>query len=398
LVLLALVGIGLSAKLAWVHAVTQTGVGSGSICNVNDYVSCDTVSTSKYASFLGVPVATWGILGYSLMLATAVAGKVRRWSAAPGLLLLLSGFAVLTSMALAAISVFWIGAICLFCIATYVVDFGVLGLSWWLGRRVAPPAAVRRVVDAAKAGGLTWPAVAALAAAAGLIGLHRLPGVAGDAAAHGSVTSSERAPHAAGGPPAVSHGSGVDWGRDEGGHFWLGGGQPTLVIEEFSDYQCPHCRAVHAKLRQLVLEAAGKVKLVHHHFPLDEHCNPMLKRPFHPKACQLSALAQCAGVSGKFWDANDRLFELGAEDGPVDVPTFARTLGLETSALQACVDAPETKAALGADITLGMELKLRGTPAFRIDGKVYMAGIPGELLRAVAPHAAATFPPPAVDE
>jgi len=90
-----------------------------------------------------------------------------------------------------------------------------------------------------------------------------------------------------------------------------GAARPALTVVEYSDYQCPHCRRGHDELRGLVREHPERVRLVHRDYPLDHHCNDLLKRPFHPQACRYAVLAHCAGEQGRFWEANDVLYSLG---------------------------------------------------------------------------------------
>lgn len=69
---LSLVGLLISGyltlyKLGYLGAI-QCGTGG-----------CETVQTSEYAVFLGMPVAAWGVGAYALLLALALAGLQPRW-------------------------------------------------------------------------------------------------------------------------------------------------------------------------------------------------------------------------------------------------------------------------------------------------------------------------------
>jgi len=100
-------------------------------------------------------------------------------------------------------------------------------------------------------------------------------------------------------------------GSTADGDPWIGAREPRVVIEEYSDYQCTHCQLGHHEIRRLVKQDRNLVRVVHRHFPLDQACNPLLRRPFHPNACEYARLALCAGRQGRFWEANDYLFEHG---------------------------------------------------------------------------------------
>jgi uncharacterized membrane protein len=76
---------------------------------------CDLVQTSRWAYFLGVPTAFWGVLGFGALAHVALMRKAEDrfgWA----WLLALVGTAI--SGYLTAISVFWLDATCAYCIAS----------------------------------------------------------------------------------------------------------------------------------------------------------------------------------------------------------------------------------------------------------------------------------------
>lgn len=72
-----------------------------------------------------------------------------------------------------------------------------------------------------------------------------------------------------------------------------------VVLVEFADFQCPHCKEA-AQMLPEVLEAFGdKVVMYYKHFPLSSHT-----------ASELAARASLAAHrQGKFWPMHDLLFE-----------------------------------------------------------------------------------------
>ncbi|HEX6559300.1 MAG TPA: vitamin K epoxide reductase family protein [Longimicrobiales bacterium] len=114
---LALLGVLISAYLT-LHKYGYIGTlacGSG---------ECETVQTSKYAIFAGVPVPVLGLAGYLLLLAVAIAGLQAAWirsrAFALGLFMLADG-ALLFSLYLTYLEKFVIHAWCRWCIASAVV-------------------------------------------------------------------------------------------------------------------------------------------------------------------------------------------------------------------------------------------------------------------------------------
>jgi uncharacterized membrane protein len=112
---LALAGIFVSTYLL----LFKLGVMGTLVCGVGG--GCDLVQASRYAYFLGLPVAAWGLAGYVAIFAVAMAGvqpavAAQRW--VPGVLLALTGGAFLVSMTLSAISGLVIGAWCQWCLVS----------------------------------------------------------------------------------------------------------------------------------------------------------------------------------------------------------------------------------------------------------------------------------------
>ena len=86
--------------------------------------SCNTVQLSKWATFLGLPVAAWGLGFYLATLAVAIAGTSdrladdRRISLA---LVAMSAWGVLFSGWLTYIELFVIDAVCMWCVISAII-------------------------------------------------------------------------------------------------------------------------------------------------------------------------------------------------------------------------------------------------------------------------------------
>ncbi len=86
--------------------------------------SCEVVQTSRWATFLGYPVAVWGVAYYVAVLAISLAGlgaalaDSRRLSL---VLVLLTATGVLFSVWLTYLELFVINAICLWCVISAVL-------------------------------------------------------------------------------------------------------------------------------------------------------------------------------------------------------------------------------------------------------------------------------------
>ena len=101
---------------------------------------CETVQTSRWADFLGIPVAVWGVAYYIVVLALAMATLQERWSESRRLslgLVLLTGWGVLFSGWLTYLELFVIHAICRWCVVSAVLALVlfVLALLDWRATR-----------------------------------------------------------------------------------------------------------------------------------------------------------------------------------------------------------------------------------------------------------------------
>jgi uncharacterized membrane protein len=86
--------------------------------------SCETVQTSRWSVFLGLPVATWGLGFYVAVLALALAGMQPRFAESPRLalvLLLLTGWGVLFTAWLNYLEAFVIHAWCEWCLGSAAI-------------------------------------------------------------------------------------------------------------------------------------------------------------------------------------------------------------------------------------------------------------------------------------
>lgn len=85
---------------------------------------CETVQASRFATFARVPVPAWGVLGYGLLFAVALASLSERWGATPmiaGALLGLATIAFVFSLYLTALEALVIHAWCRWCVTSATI-------------------------------------------------------------------------------------------------------------------------------------------------------------------------------------------------------------------------------------------------------------------------------------
>ncbi len=114
---LALAGIFVALYLL----LYKIGVIGNLSCSIG---SCETVNTSKWAVFIGAPVAAWGVVFYVVLFALAVASLQDRYAASVDmskLLVLVSGIGFAFSAWLTFLELFVIHAICQWCVISAVI-------------------------------------------------------------------------------------------------------------------------------------------------------------------------------------------------------------------------------------------------------------------------------------
>jgi uncharacterized membrane protein len=115
--LLALLGILVASYLT----LYKVGAIAELVCRTG---SCETVQLSRWATFLGLPVAAWGIVFYLVLIALALVGLQPRYADSRTVSLALvvwTGWGVLFSGWLTYLELFVINAICQWCVVSAVL-------------------------------------------------------------------------------------------------------------------------------------------------------------------------------------------------------------------------------------------------------------------------------------
>jgi protein-disulfide isomerase len=130
-----------------------------------------------------------------------------------------------------------------------------------------------------------------------------------------------------------------------------------VTLVEFSDFQCPYCSRA-AEVTHKIRERYGdKVRFVFRQFPLD----------FHKQAHLAAQAALAAHQQGKFWEFHDLLFANQNALGRDQLEQYAKQLNLTN--IDQALDSAKYKAAVDADVSLGSQVAVNGTPTLFINGK-----------------------------
>ena len=132
-----------------------------------------------------------------------------------------------------------------------------------------------------------------------------------------------------------------------------------VTIVEFSDFQCPFCTRAASVVHQIREKYGDKVRLVFRQYPL----------PMHGEARLAAQAALAAHQQGKFWEYHDLLFQNQRALERASLEQYAKQANLDVDRLKKGLDDPALKAAVDADVKLGEEVNVNGTPTVFINGK-----------------------------
>ncbi len=143
------------------------------------------------------------------------------------------------------------------------------------------------------------------------------------------------------------------------GRPYKGTANASIVVVEFSDFECPYCREAVATEQYLLGKYAGKIKIVFKQFPLVN---------IHAYALQAAQASECAHEQGKFWEYHNLLFDNQQRLAEADLKSYAKYIGLDSDRFDACLGSGIKEAIVLADLNEGGRIGVRGTPTFFVNG------------------------------
>lgn len=170
--------------------------------------------------------------------------------------------------------------------------------------------------------------------------------------------------------------NGIPVGFTTSGNPFKGNPDAPVLIQEFSDYQCPFCQRFYSQTMGALIDnqiAAGEATIVFYDFPLTN---------IHPQAVAAARAARCAGEQGAnaYWAMHDALFDnlgqWGLSDPSAQFSQYAAGIDLDTDAFDTCLASDRHTDAVNADVALGRQNGVTGTPAFLINGQLVAGAQP----------------------
>ncbi len=143
-----------------------------------------------------------------------------------------------------------------------------------------------------------------------------------------------------------------------------------ITIVEFSDFECPYCQRHFDETYGVINDTYGEqIRYVFKHFPLTS---------IHPAAMSAHVASMCADEQDAFWTFHDLLFsdELGLNKEAY--LAYAERLSLDMDGFTACVEENRYEAQILAEMQTSIDLGVRSTPTFFINGIAIEGAYPFE--------------------
>jgi protein-disulfide isomerase len=167
--------------------------------------------------------------------------------------------------------------------------------------------------------------------------------------------------------------------------------QSVVTLEEFGDYQCPPCGALHPTLKQLKQQLASNLNFVFRNLPLTT---------IHKNSLAAAQAAEAARMQNRFWEMHDLLYEnqnLWADDiNPRTIfLKWAADLGMDMTRFTHDLDSQQVKLRIEADQEAAAELGISGTPTVLVNGRQLLPEVTNaEGIRTAIEYVASRKPSP----
>lgn len=331
--LLAFLGLFASLYLLYVYALPSHPIacfGGG---------GCDAVRASVYAHLWGIPMPALGVAGYLVVALLIIAESLAPAAWTIDIRYALAGttaFGFLFSLYLEYLQGFVIHHFCTWCVTSGLVMTALCGLSIYNLVRPAPE------TDA--------PAhLAQLRIYFVLFVVALLVGIPAfyDLAAHGEVPPPP--------PPSATDTTAAMLVRPES-HV-AGNPNAALTVVEFGDFECPVCGSEQPVVHQVLAKYGKQIRFVFRQFPLVH---------IHPFAMRMAEASECAGEQGKFWQAENEIYNHQTDLTEEALNKEAAAVGLDMDKFKQCMAGGAEAARVKQDHADGVALGVAATPTFFI--------------------------------
>jgi protein-disulfide isomerase len=164
-----------------------------------------------------------------------------------------------------------------------------------------------------------------------------------------------------------------------------GAASKDLLIVEFADFQCPHCKEVQPTIDRMTQDFPN-AHFVFESFPLPQHSEA-------PKAAAYGVCVQKAAGDATFFKYVDAVFTsqsgLTPESSDATLKDIVTKLGLDPAKIAACAASPVGIDGVQASLDFAHKLEVRETPWLYVNGRgIPLGGIQYDQLKAIISYQA----------
>lgn len=166
-----------------------------------------------------------------------------------------------------------------------------------------------------------------------------------------------------------------------GTHPTLGNPDASLVIVEFADWDCAPSKKVAPVVRSFMERHRDDAYLIVRDFPISE---------IHPQAEAAAVAARCVFRQGNpdvYWKYHDLLYEAQGRHADHELRGYAKSVGADLAAYDACVASKATLSEVRASLNDGIAAGVRGTPTFFFNGVKIQGAIDADSFEIIAREA-----------
>ena len=160
--------------------------------------------------------------------------------------------------------------------------------------------------------------------------------------------------------------------------YLRGNKKASVILLEYSDYQCPFCGRVQSTIRKLLDKYQDRVAFGYRHFPL----------AFHKEADEAAIASECAREQGKFEEIHRILYSRQKAQDKEQLKLYAREIKVKYPVkFDECLDNEKYRGLVDQDMKDGSNLGITGTPGFFVGLFNPKSGeIQGEVLSGAQPY------------
>ena len=365
--ILAITGLFLAGELCKIYYDANFNpYALASFCSVNEMIDCDGVAKTVYSQFFGIPLCLWGIFFYVFVLILLFAKNLSKFKIFKFLevfknpfsyIFCLGVLAFIISMCLAGISIFQIQKICVLCFATYFVDLTIAIIAKDYKQNIFHELkqSISDFKDAIKEKKYLIAFIAVIIAGIGILTYTNV--------------SKVLAPQLKTAKIKIKLDKTIT--KDDN---TLGEKNAKIVIHEYMDYNCASCYLTNVSLKRLVSEL-DNILIIQHNLPLDGECNPLVKKG-HDGSCRMARYAIAARKQGKYWEANEVLFEKTPSSEKEILKLLKQVKGINIKQLKKDANSEDVKNELTAEITEALDKQIEATPTVIINMEKITGNMP----------------------